>query len=282
MSSAMKTTVSVIAKVPNAFSCTAIGIEEDHLDVEEDEEHRDQVERDAEAEALLDLRGQAALVRARVDRDAVRCAWARADALTAANTPPTVAPRTTKTMAGRYERQHAVTGYITAWAEFVTRCYFVQERREMTGVHVVVGGRSRWCSAAVAGGVGRVVAGGRASRARASGRCCARRRRRVVLQAADRRAAARARPRRARLPARPLRRAADRGHVLRRAAADRRRRPGARPARPRATPRPSAALDEAGQRSVVMAIVRREVAVMAIAAGRLRAAAAARLGDGRS
>src|SRR4029453_770275 len=38
-------------------------VEEDHLDVEEDEQHRDQVEADPELEAPLDVRGQAALVR---------------------------------------------------------------------------------------------------------------------------------------------------------------------------------------------------------------------------
>ena len=37
-------------------------VEEDDLDVEEDEEHRDQVEADPEAEALLDVGGQPALV----------------------------------------------------------------------------------------------------------------------------------------------------------------------------------------------------------------------------
>src|SRR4051812_29888179 len=39
------------------------GVEEDHLDVEQDEQHRDQVEADPEPEALVDLGGHAALVR---------------------------------------------------------------------------------------------------------------------------------------------------------------------------------------------------------------------------
>src|SRR6266545_401074 len=39
--------------------------QEDDLDVEQDEQHRDQVEADPEAEVLLDLGGQAALVRIR-------------------------------------------------------------------------------------------------------------------------------------------------------------------------------------------------------------------------
>src|SRR5205823_2416117 len=38
-------------------------VEEDDLDVEEDEEHRDQVEADPEAEPALDLGGEPALVR---------------------------------------------------------------------------------------------------------------------------------------------------------------------------------------------------------------------------
>src|SRR4051794_18844653 len=42
------------------------GVEEDHFDVEQDEQHRDQVEADPEAEALLDLGGHAALVRVRL------------------------------------------------------------------------------------------------------------------------------------------------------------------------------------------------------------------------
>src|SRR6201746_1300198 len=41
-------------------------VEEDHLDVEQDEQHRDQVEADPEAEALVDLRGHAALVGVRL------------------------------------------------------------------------------------------------------------------------------------------------------------------------------------------------------------------------
>ena len=59
----MKTMVSTSAKVPNAFELDRHRVEEDDLDVEEDEQHRDQVEADPEAEALLDLGGQAALVR---------------------------------------------------------------------------------------------------------------------------------------------------------------------------------------------------------------------------
>src|SRR5262249_36419151 len=38
-------------------------VEEHDLDVEQDEQHRDQVEADPEAEALLDLRGHARLIR---------------------------------------------------------------------------------------------------------------------------------------------------------------------------------------------------------------------------
>ena len=56
------------ANVPNVFSCTRDRVEEDHLDVEEDEQHRDQVEADPEAEVLRDLRGQPALVGLALDR----------------------------------------------------------------------------------------------------------------------------------------------------------------------------------------------------------------------
>ena len=42
-------------------------VEEDDLDVEQDEEHRDQVEADPEAEVLRDVRRQAALVRLALD-----------------------------------------------------------------------------------------------------------------------------------------------------------------------------------------------------------------------
>src|SRR3954453_24110487 len=49
-------------------------VEEDDLDVEQDEQHRDQVEADPEAETLLDLRGQAALVGARVEPGGPRLA----------------------------------------------------------------------------------------------------------------------------------------------------------------------------------------------------------------
>ena len=54
--------VSTSAKTPNASSWSGHRVEEDDLDVEQDEEHRDQVEADPEAEVLLDLGGQAALV----------------------------------------------------------------------------------------------------------------------------------------------------------------------------------------------------------------------------
>ena len=58
----MKTVISISAKVPNALQLDRDRIEEDDLDVEQDEQHRDEVEADPEAEALLDLGRQAALV----------------------------------------------------------------------------------------------------------------------------------------------------------------------------------------------------------------------------
>ena len=62
-SSTTKTIVSTRANTPKASSFNADRIEEDHLDVEQDEEHRDQVEADPEAERLLHVGRQAALVR---------------------------------------------------------------------------------------------------------------------------------------------------------------------------------------------------------------------------
>jgi hypothetical protein len=54
----MKTISSTRAKTPNALSWSATGKEEDDFDVEEDEEHRDQVEADPEAEALRTSEGR--------------------------------------------------------------------------------------------------------------------------------------------------------------------------------------------------------------------------------
>ena len=65
----MKTIVSTSAKVPNASQLHGDRVEEDHLDVEQDEQHRDQVEADPEAEAALDLGRQAALVGVGLRRD---------------------------------------------------------------------------------------------------------------------------------------------------------------------------------------------------------------------
>ena len=96
----MKTIVSTSAKVPNACSWTATGIEEDDLDVEQDEEHRDQVEADPEAEALLDLRRQAALVRVALGR-ALPAACGPMNELRTAKAGPGTVPRPTKTSAGR-------------------------------------------------------------------------------------------------------------------------------------------------------------------------------------
>ena len=47
---------------PDGLELDGDRVEEDDLDVEQDEQHRDQVEADPEAEALLDVGGQAALV----------------------------------------------------------------------------------------------------------------------------------------------------------------------------------------------------------------------------
>ena len=77
--------------------------QEDRLDVEQDEQHRDEVEGDAEAQRLLDLRRQAALVRIR-RRLAPEARLGPEDALSVAKTSPRPAPRTTKTIAGRYAR----------------------------------------------------------------------------------------------------------------------------------------------------------------------------------
>ena len=94
----MKTIVSPSAKLPKARSSTAIGYEEDDLDVEQDEEHRDQVEADPEAEPALDLRGQAALVGVLLVRDPP----ARAeDGVEDGERPPTAPPRMRNTIAGR-------------------------------------------------------------------------------------------------------------------------------------------------------------------------------------
>ena len=59
----MKTIVSISANVPNASELQRHGVQQDHLDVEQDEQHRDEVEGDPEAEVLADVRRQAALVR---------------------------------------------------------------------------------------------------------------------------------------------------------------------------------------------------------------------------
>ena len=47
----MKTIVSISANVPNARNCDRDRVEEHDLDVEQDEQHRDQVEADPEAAA---------------------------------------------------------------------------------------------------------------------------------------------------------------------------------------------------------------------------------------
>ena len=49
----MKTIVSTSANVPNAFELDGHREQEDDLDVEQDEQHRDEVEADPEAEVLL-------------------------------------------------------------------------------------------------------------------------------------------------------------------------------------------------------------------------------------
>ena len=56
-SSAMKTIVSTSANVADRLELDGDRVEEDHLDVEQDEEHRDQVEADPEAEALATSEG---------------------------------------------------------------------------------------------------------------------------------------------------------------------------------------------------------------------------------
>ena len=54
--------IEVVFLYPVAMQLDGDRVEEDHLDVEQDEEHRDQVEADPEAEALPDVRGKPALV----------------------------------------------------------------------------------------------------------------------------------------------------------------------------------------------------------------------------
>ena len=75
-------------------------VEEDDLDVEEDEQHRDQVEADPEAEVLLHLGRQAALVRIG-RRWHAGGPWDRSTCSSIAKTRPRMVPSPTKTSAGR-------------------------------------------------------------------------------------------------------------------------------------------------------------------------------------
>ena len=66
-SSATKTRISPSTKAPGRLQVHGDRVEEDHLDVEEDEQHRDQVEADPEAEAALHVGREPALVGSGLD-----------------------------------------------------------------------------------------------------------------------------------------------------------------------------------------------------------------------